>query len=84
MGFLAAVEIVADKAGKKPFAAAAAMGAWIQNRVMDYGVIVRAVGNCIAMCPPLISEPQQIDEMVDALARAFDDALEHARHNKLI
>ncbi len=84
MGFLAAVEIVADKAGKKPFPPTAAMGAWIQARAMEYGVIVRAIGNCIAMCPPLISEPQHIDELVDGLARALDDALVHARHNKLI
>lgn len=84
MGLLAAVEIVQDKAGKKPFPPAAAMGAWIQARAMEYGVIVRAIGNCVAMCPPLISERAQLDDMVDALARAFDDALVHARDNKLI
>lgn len=84
MGLLAAVEIVQDKAGKKPFPPAAAMGAWIQARAMEYGVIVRAIGNCIAMCPPLISERAQLDEMVDGLSRAFDDALVHARDNKLI
>jgi 4-aminobutyrate--pyruvate transaminase len=60
------------------------MGAWIQARAMEYGVIVRAIGNCVAMCPPLISERAQLDDMVDALARAFDDALVHARDNKLI
>ena len=84
MGLLAAVEIVADKAGRKPFPATAAMGAWIQNRAMEYGVIVRAIGNCIALCPPLISETHHIDELVEGLARALDDALVHARQNKLI
>ncbi len=84
MGLLAAVEIVGDKAGKKPFPAEAAMGAWIQNRAMEYGVIVRAVGNCIALCPPLIVERQHIDELVDGLSRAFDDALVYARERKMI
>lgn len=84
MGLLAAVEIVADKVAKQPFPPAAAMGAWIQNRAMEYGVIVRAIGNCVALCPPLISEPQHIDELVAGLARAFDDALVHARASKLL
>lgn len=84
MGLLAAVEIVADKAGKKPFPATAAMGAWIQNRASDHGVIVRAIGNCIALCPPLIAQTQHIDELVEGLTRALDDALVHARQNKLI
>jgi 4-aminobutyrate--pyruvate transaminase len=83
-GLLAAVEVVSDKEGKQPFQPAAAMGAWIQARAMEYGVIVRAIGNCVALCPPLISEPQHIDELVAGLARAFDDALVHARENKLI
>ncbi|MEO7940404.1 MAG: aminotransferase [Burkholderiaceae bacterium] len=84
MGLLAAVEIVSDKAGKKPFAPEVGMGAWIQARAMEYGVIVRAVGNCIALCPPLISERKHLDEMVDALVRSFDDAQVHARERNLI
>ncbi|MNR22733.1 L-Lysine-8-amino-7-oxononanoate aminotransferase [compost metagenome] len=78
VGLLAAVE----KAARKPFDPAAGMGAWIQNRAMEYGVIVRAIANCVALCPPLISERSHIDELVDGLARALDDALAHARENK--
>lgn len=74
MGLLAAVEITADKAAKKPFPPEAAVGAWIQNKAMEHGVIVRAITNCIALCPPLISERKQIDELVDGLAKAFDEA----------
>lgn len=80
-GLLAAVEIAADRTTRRPFAAEAAMGAWIQARAMEYGVIVRAVANCIALCPPLIAERAQIDELVDGLKRALDDALQHARAN---
>ncbi|MFG5776318.1 aminotransferase [Comamonas sp. J-3] len=77
MGLLAAVEISADKASKTPFPASAGIGAWIQNRAMEHGVIVRAISNCIALCPPLIIERAQIDELVDGLARALDDAESH-------
>ncbi len=74
MGLLAAVEITSDKAAKTPFPPEAGIGAWIQNKAMEHGVIVRAIANCIALCPPLISERQQIDELVDGLTKAFDAA----------
>ncbi len=81
MGLLAAVEITADKATKKPFPASAGVGAWIQARAMEHGVIVRAIANCVALCPPLIVERSHIDELVDGLARALDDAQEHLRQH---
>lgn len=77
MGLLAAVEITADKASKKPFPPEAAVGAWIQNKAMENGVIVRAIANCVALCPPLISERKHIDELVDGLSKALDAAQAH-------
>ena len=77
MGLLAAVEITADKAKKTPFPPEAAIGAWIQAKAMEHGVIVRAIANCIALCPPLISERHHIDELVDGLAKALDAAQAH-------
>ena len=77
MGLLAAVEITADKTQKTPFAPEVGIGTWIQNKAMEHGVIVRAIANCIALCPPLICERQQIDELVDGLIKAFDEAHLH-------
>ncbi len=77
MGLLAAVEITADKAQRKPFPPEAAIGAWIQNKAMEHGVIVRAIANCVALCPPLISERQHIDELVSGLRNALDEAVTH-------
>jgi 4-aminobutyrate--pyruvate transaminase len=74
VGLLAAVEITADKQAKAPFAPEAGVGAWIQNRAMQHGVIVRAIANCVALCPPLIVERHHIDELIDGLTRALDDA----------
>ncbi|MCW5259799.1 aminotransferase class III-fold pyridoxal phosphate-dependent enzyme [Verminephrobacter eiseniae] len=82
VGLIAAVEITADKAARKPFEPTAGMGAWIQNRTMEYGVIVRTIAHCVALCPPLISERQHIDELFGGLSRALDDALVHVRANK--
>jgi 4-aminobutyrate--pyruvate transaminase len=77
MGLLAAVEIVADKPQKTAFPPTAGIGAWIQNRAMEHGVIVRAIANCIALCPPLICERHHVDELVDGLSKALDEAQAH-------
>ncbi len=84
VGLLGAVELVSDKPGKKAFPAAAGLGAWIQGRAMEYGVIVRAIRDSIALCPPLIITVAQIDELVDGLTRALDDGVAHARSQGLL
>ena len=43
----------------------------VRDRMLADGVIVRAMGDhSIAFCPPLVTSDDQIDRMVDALARA--------------
>lgn len=78
VGLLAAVELVKDKQAKTPFDASLGLGNWVQKRAAHYGVIVRAIRDSIALCPPLIAEKAQIDELVDGLRRALDDATEYA------
>ena len=39
-----------------------------------HGLIVRPVpGDTVAFCPPLIIEPDEIDEMFDAVGEALND-----------
>jgi 4-aminobutyrate--pyruvate transaminase len=35
--------------------------------------------DAVAVCPPLIIDEAQIDELVEGLRRALDDGLVHAR-----
>ena len=66
---------VGFKGSSKSTQYAAGMAAESATRkAMEHGVIVRAIANCIALCPPLISERQHIDELVDGLTRAVDAA----------
>lgn len=76
IGLLGAVEIARDKAERKPFDAASGVGPYIQARAMEHGVIVRAIRDCVAVCPPLIVDEAQIDELFDGLRSALDDARE--------
>ncbi|MEQ8866225.1 MAG: aspartate aminotransferase family protein [Thalassobaculum sp.] len=72
-GLIGAVEIVADKATKKPFDPKAGAGALVNKAATEHGLIVRAIGDNIAFTPPLIINDSQIDELFDKMVKALDD-----------
>jgi 4-aminobutyrate--pyruvate transaminase len=79
-GLVGAVELVADKASKRPFSPAVGIGAKVSALAEEQGLIPRAVaGHNIALCPPLIISEEEMDEMFDRLERALDEAEELAR-----
>ena len=66
---------MADKATRLPLPPAEGIGPLIQQGAMTRGVIVRAGPDAVFVCPPLIITEAQIDELMDALKGALDDAL---------
>lgn len=74
-GLLAAVELVADKASREPFAPSEGVAAYAGTRALSHGLITRALGDTVNFCPPLIVSRAQIDEMFDAAKHALDDTL---------
>ncbi|ALL66728.1 Adenosylmethionine-8-amino-7-oxononanoate aminotransferase [Paraburkholderia caribensis MBA4] len=74
-GLLAAVELVADKQSREPFAPTEGVAAYAGTRALSHGLITRALGDTVNFCPPLIVSRAQIDEMFDAAKRALDDTL---------
>lgn len=61
-----AVWAVRHQPGRDPFA--------VRNRMLELGVIVRAVGSDTnVFCPPLVTTDEQIDRIVDVLAEATAD-----------
>ena len=72
-GLIAGVELVADKATRRPFEPLGKVGAAVYERAHDYGLIVRGIQDTIAFCPPLIITPAQIDDIVDRFIQALDD-----------
>jgi len=79
VGLIAAVELVADKAGKAPWGKAGALGALVNGLLQNNGVISRNMGDALAFCPPLIITEAQVDAMVDVLRRVLDAALPQVR-----
>ena len=71
MGLIGAVEFVADKATKAPFDQPGAFGRRLAELCQDEGLIVRAIGETIAFCPPLIISEKEIDELFDRFGQAL-------------
>ncbi|KAB0680786.1 aspartate aminotransferase family protein [Aureimonas leprariae] len=74
VGLIAAIELVADKAAKRRFDPVGKLGLAVFDAAHEQGVIIRAIGDQIAFCPPLIITEKEVDEMLDRFARAFDQA----------
>jgi len=77
VGLIGAVELVADKASKKPFEPSQGAAAHAAQMCQEEGLITRAVfGDALALCPPLIITEGQVNEMFDALERGLNRSLD--------
>lgn len=83
-GLIAAVEIVADKERREGFADGK-VGAMTKQFCQDQGLLIRAVsGNCLAFCPPLIINDEQIDEMIFMFEAALKQTLDYVHKHNLM
>jgi 4-aminobutyrate---pyruvate transaminase len=74
MGLIGAAELVADKKTRRPFNPKKLVGPRTANAMQQNGLITRAVGDAVALCPPLIITEDQIHEVFDIYARTLDEA----------
>ncbi|HWI78031.1 MAG TPA: aspartate aminotransferase family protein [Ramlibacter sp.] len=81
LGLIGAVELVADKSTKDSFPPTAGVAQYAGTRALSHGVMTRALGDTVNMCPPLIIEPPQIDQLFDGIAAALDDTLAWVRQS---
>jgi 4-aminobutyrate--pyruvate transaminase len=73
IGLIGGVEIAADKASKAQFEPKAGVAARCVAFAQAEGLIVRfLVGDRVAVCPPLVIRPDEIDTLFDRLERALD------------
>ena len=73
VGLIGSVELVADKTTKRPFDPSRQVGLYCFSQAESHGLIVRAIVDTLAFCPPLIITESEIDEMFDRFARALDE-----------
>ncbi|MBY0297423.1 MAG: aminotransferase class III-fold pyridoxal phosphate-dependent enzyme [Methylobacterium sp.] len=84
VGLIGGLEIVADKASKRQYDPKAGVAARCVAFAQAEGLIVRFLaGDRIALCPPLVIAPDEIDTLFDRLGRALDRTAEWIRQEGL-
>ena len=84
VGMIGAVELVADKASRKPFDGMK-VGQFCAKAAEDNGLVIRPLGgNRVAVCPPLIIETTHVDELMEKFGAALNLTLDWVTSEKLI
>jgi 4-aminobutyrate--pyruvate transaminase len=71
VGLLGAIELAADPVRREPFEPARKVGPRLAELALEQGLIVRALGDVVAFCPPLIITAAQMDDLFDRFACAL-------------
>ena len=75
IGLIGAVELVADKAKKTPFDPTRTAGALAAKAAQENGVILRAMGDTVALSPPLVITPPDIEQLFLRVRAALDQLI---------
>lgn len=82
-GLIATLEVVRDKATKEPFDPSLGVAAYAGKRAQAHGVITRALGDTVNLCPPMIITAAQIEDLLARIKLSLDDTLAWLKDNGL-
>jgi 4-aminobutyrate--pyruvate transaminase len=74
IGLIGGLEFVADKASKAKFPPEIAVAKLVENKCLEHGLILRALGDVLAISPPLIISSDELDELFRRLRLGLADA----------
>ena len=75
IGLMAAIELVQDKANHTNYPKEVGIGGICRDYALENGLVMRAVGDSMIMCPPLIISKLEIDELVEKTKKSLDQTL---------
>ncbi|AZB65879.1 aspartate aminotransferase family protein [Cereibacter sphaeroides] len=83
-GLIAAIEMVADRATKRSFEPLGKVGARAAAFAAEEGLLCRALGDTLALCPPLIVTEADVGRILERMGRALDRTATWAQAEGLI
>ena len=81
VGLVAGIELVRDKATKEAFSPKLGVGGYFQSQAQEEGLLIRAIGDTLAVCPPLIISEAEIDELLGCIDRALESTWTWVKEN---
>jgi putrescine aminotransferase len=82
LGFIAGVQIVEDKETMKPFSVELNVGPRLVAEARERGLISRNLADNYLLAPPLVTTPDQVDQIVEILRDSIRETVAWARRNK--
>jgi putrescine aminotransferase len=79
LGLIAGVEVVADKATKQLFPAAAGIAQRLTDAMLERGLYTRVALDVVCIAPPLVIDRAEVDRLVSIVGAAIQDVVSHAR-----
>ncbi len=80
-GLLGAVEIVQDKASKAAYPVESGVGVHCMARCEANGLLLRPLGDSLAISPPLVITETQVNELFDILEKSLNETLDWTVRN---
>lgn len=71
-GMVLAIEMVADKAGRRPYPWQERRGLIVYRHAMSKGVLLRPLGNVVYLMPPYVISPEQIRWVLEVAREGID------------
>jgi putrescine aminotransferase len=75
IGLMAAIELVQDKESHTNYPKEVGIGGICRDYALANGLVMRAVGDSMIMCPPLIISKLEIDELIEKTKKSLDQTL---------
>ena len=84
IGLVGGLELVKDKAQKTPFDAALGVGLRAMAFAQEGGVIIRGLGDTLALSPPLIIGEEDIREVLAVIGKCLDQTADWAEREGIV
>jgi adenosylmethionine-8-amino-7-oxononanoate aminotransferase len=71
-GMILAIEVVKDRAGRRPYDFRERRGLVAYRHALSRGVLLRPIGNVLYFMPPYVISPEEIDLLADVARTAIE------------